>query len=486
MSIIKSYSEGNLTRLNNLKYSEVSQTDSPLITKRIPTTIDKEGPKSNVASRRIDDLVRISKLLTKPSGLSYFKNETALNAVKITPKRDENKSLVGNLLSQVGANLFNTVKIIGSTLAQVPLNGTGTHFVKGFAGKGKLTYLQNSPIAPHELVREGSPVFLENRGVNGDRDYPHTLEEQVNADETYGGSLLNPNKSLVGSEQNTDFRPQDGFSKLKPVGTKVQKETRILLGDASVLKRTIYDDYSIGNFVETQDEINKLGPYSGTVKPINKTRDLIKFRFNIISPEEDNNRYLHFRAYLDSFDDSFTGNWNSFNYVGRGEQFHTYNTFQRSISLGFKIAAQTRWEMRPLYQKIVTLASATAPTYSGLGFMRGTIVKLTVGDYLYEMPGFLNSVNYSWQQDYPWEIALNNPEGNEDGAGSQADVDQQELPMVLNCQVQFTPIHKFIPQTGLYHYITTDTAVNKDKTLFFTAGTGNSEGEPIRQPLQTL
>lgn len=486
MSIIKSYSEGNLTRLNTLKYSEMSETNSPLITKRIPTTIDGEGPKSNGGTRRVDDLVRISKLLTKPSGLSYLRNETALNAVKVTPKRDENKTLAGNLLSALGANLLNTVKIIGSTLAQVPLNGTGTHFVKGFAGKGKQTYLYGSSIAPHELVREGSPVFLENKGI-GDRDYPHELGEQPNTTETYGGGLLNPSKTLVGSEKNTDFRPQDGFSKLKPIDGKVRKETRVLLGDTTALKRSIYDDYSIGNFIETQDKINRLAPYSSTdnkVKGISETRDLIKFRFNILSPEEDNNRFLHFRAYLDSFTDNFSGNWNSFNYVGRGEQFHTYNSFQRSISIGFKIAAQSRWEMRPLYQKIVNLASTTAPTYSGEGFMRGTLVQLTVGDYLYEMPGFISSVNYNWQQDYPWEIALNNPEGNEEGASSQADVDQQELPMVLDCQVQFTPIHKFTPQTGYYHYITTDTAVNKDKTLFFTAGSGESEGTPIRQPEQ--
>lgn len=491
MSIFESYSEGNLTRLNNLKYGEVSQTNSPLITKRIPTTIDGEGHKSNEVNRRADDLVRISKLLTRSSGLTYLRNETTLNAAQIEfktkTKKDGTTNILGTALNAIGANLLNTVKIIGSTLAQVPFNGTGTHFVKAFGGKGKNTYLSGIDTPPHQLVRGGAPVFGDNTGI-GDRDFPHTLGEQPNPTETFGGGLLNPNRTLVNTENSTEFRPRGGFTLLKPIDSKVKKESRIKLGNPSAVRRTIYEDYSIGDFLETQDQINKLGPYSGLVKGAEETRDLIKFRFNIISPEEDNNTYIHFRAFLDSFDDSFTGNWNSFNYVGRGEQFHTYNTFNRGINLSFKIAAQTRWEMRPLYQKIVTLASTTAPTYSGQGYMRGTIVRLTVGDYLYEMPGFINSVNYSWQNDYPWEIALNNPEGSEAGAASQADTDQQELPMVLNCSVSFTPIHTFIPQTGLYHYITTDVATkgNENRKLFFTKGTSSGPGLPVRQPEAAL
>ena len=57
--------------------------------------------------------------------------------------------------------------------------------------------------------------------------------------------------------------------------------------------------------------------------------------------------------------------------------------------------------MQPIYQKMVYLASATAPTYSN-NFMRGTLVRLTVGDYVYALPGFLEQVNYTWQTDYPW------------------------------------------------------------------------------------
>ena len=34
--------------------------------------------------------------------------------------------------------------------------------------------------------------------------------------------------------------------------------------------------------------------------------------------------------------------------------------------------------------------------------------------------------------------------------------------MVLNCQLNFTPIHTFIPQAGFYNYITSTTNSAKD------------------------
>ena len=40
------------------------------------------------------------------------------------------------------------------------------------------------------------------------------------------------------------------------------------------------------------------------------------------------------------------------------------------------------------------------------GFMRGTLVTSTVGDYIVDQPGFISSVDYSWQTSYPWEVKL--------------------------------------------------------------------------------
>ena len=468
MAILRNYIEGNLTQLNKLKYGDSATIGTePIVQKTIPTDIRQEGPKSNGVSKRVDDLKRIATILTQKPGLKYLANETALNAAKVEfktkKKEDDTTNILGTSLNAIGANLFNSVKIIGSTLLQVPLNGTGTHFVKGFAGKGKDTYLYGQiDVAAHVLARNGAPILAD-----------ATWATEV--DLMPPGERTNKDKQDEKSK-GTKFLPGDGngVAKVNNPIDSVKKELRIGLGDPYVKRETRLkptDSTRDRSLKGSQDLINML-PVSST-KPKGLTgetgRDLIKFRFQVITPDPDSTTHLYFRAYLDSLSDNFTGNWNSFNYAGRGENFHTYQGFDRQISLGFKIAAQTRWEMRPLYQKIIHLASATAPTYNGGGFMRGTFVKLTVGDYLYEVPGYLGSVNYTWNQNYPWEIAMTNPEKGND------DIDLQELPMVLDCQVNFTPIHNFVPQTGFDNFITNSEKVNSE-------GNFVKNGMPLPQP----
>ena len=471
MALIQSFANGTQTQLNKLKFGEIASIGNvPIVTKKIPTGLRENGPSSNGVSRRIDDLKRIGTLLTQKPGLKWIANETLLNkaSVEIKPKPDgTDRTRVGSIFATVGANLFNSVKIIGSTLAQVPLNGTGTHFVKGFAGKkGYLDEIQghalsiNSPIVFSDTPWDASKSPLE----------------------TIGGRKLK-NSGL--KDEETQYQEVDGYARrlkeatgielnpLKETANIVRKEYRIGVSDHSAKwmqgSRVEYwspSENAAIDKVNIKGIVDKDDFKAATTAELG--RDIIKFRFNIITPDVE--KVLFFRAYLTSFTDNYAGNWNSFNYVGRGEDFFTYQGFNRTISVGFTISANTRHEMRPLYQKIVALASATAPTYSGQGYMRGTIAKLTVGDYVDKQYGIIESVNYSWDQNYPWEIAMNNPEAKE--GENKADSDQQELPMLLNCQVNFRPIHEFVPQTGLYHYITSKNVDGSAK--FFNTTTSNT------------
>jgi hypothetical protein len=240
----------------------------------------------------------------------------------------------------------------------------------------------------------------------------------------------------------------------------VLKENRILLGDQGARR----DENKSNNIYWTTsdseaeiDFLNSLEPTPAKVNGEEEGRDIVKFRFHVITPTE--TRVLYFRAFLDQFSDNYTGQWNQTKYLGRGEDFQVYGGFQRKITLSFKIAAATRSEMKPLYQKMIWLASSTAPTYADNGqFMRGTIVKMTVGDYVYELPGVMNSVNYTWNVEYPWEIAMLEPEGSGDGT-------MQELPMIMDCQIDFTPIHTFTPETGLKPYFTYGTSADNNYML---------------------
>ena len=173
-------------------------------------------------------------------------------------------------------------------------------------------------------------------------------------------------------------------------------------------------------------------------------RDMIRFRFEAIkqaSPTQA--EAMVFRAFLDDFNDSYTANHNEIKYNGRAENFYTYNSFNRDINLSFKIAAQSRHEMMPLYRKLNFLASNTAPEYNkDSGRIMTPYIRLTVGSYLNRVPGVIKSIGITWQKDYPWEISIDSPEKGMDSH-------MLVLPHVLDVSVNFQPIHNFLPQKSV-------------------------------------
>jgi hypothetical protein len=193
--------------------------------------------------------------------------------------------------------------------------------------------------------------------------------------------------------------------------------------------------YTSGSGIGPIDKINALTNLEQ--KPLN---DLVKFRITFINNTIPSNlKYLHFRAFLDSMSDSYSATWNSFNYLGRNESFYTYGGYTRQFSLSWTVAAQSKQELIPMYKKLNFLASSLTGDYSGDGYMRGNLVKLTVGGYLYEQPGIITSLTYDVPEESPWEIGINTSGGN--------DSTVKELPHIIRVTgFNFIPIQTFIPQ----------------------------------------
>lgn len=207
-----------------------------------------------------------------------------------------------------------------------------------------------------------------------------------------------------------------------------------------------------------QDIVNALNPFyfnSQTNTPwsaenSNNTKDIIKFAFECVDNTENTSAMaLVFRAFLDgNISDSNTAEYNNFKYLGRGETFHTYQGFNRQISFSFKIFAQTRSEMKPLYTKLNALMSQVYPDYSPTSnLMRGSVVKLTIGDYVYRVPGFIQNVDITIDNsNTPWEIQL---------LGAEAESDVAQLPHLISVSVTFLPIMDILPQrvTNTNNYV---------------------------------
>ena len=182
-------------------------------------------------------------------------------------------------------------------------------------------------------------------------------------------------------------------------------------------------------------------------------RDLIKFCIESIdndSPSVTNR--MHFRAFITNFSDNIGSEWSGQKYMGRGENFYTYQGFTREVGFTFIVAAQSVEEMEKLYQKVNYLASTLLPDYQeGTGFMRGTIHKLTIGEYFYRVPGIIKSMNITVDDNYPWEIKMKQPEMRvvNNDQGVSRDQLQMEVPQILKIQMNFTPIMSKLPQRGL-------------------------------------
>ena len=164
-----------------------------------------------------------------------------------------------------------------------------------------------------------------------------------------------------------------------------------------------------------------------------RSQDIIKFVFECISNDNDDETVaMFFRAYLSGISDNNTAQWNGFKYMGRGENFYTYGGADRSIGFSFKIAIGSKDELAITYSKLNYLISQLYPDYNFQNqIMRAPLLKLTIGDYFYRLPGFLESVNVTIDDNSSWEITEN-----------------YQLPHVVTVQVNYRPILASLPQRG--------------------------------------
>jgi hypothetical protein len=246
-----------------------------------------------------------------------------------------------------------------------------------------------------------------------------------------GTTTRSNRKGLVGEAGWTDPKPDTSdLNVYRPVGSK-KNETNYI--NSNITLRNRYNKGGTNSKPSLYpDAIGLLAEQTQSILGRSEVEDIIPFEFQIITPDDDE-RFIYFRAFLDNLADNYTGDWSGERYVGRAEQFYTYQGFDRTVDFSFKIAAFSREELIPMYQKINGLVSTTAPTYNSEGsYMKGTLTAVTIGNYLNNVKGFITSVNLNWNTSYQWET--NNQSG---------DTKNPLVPHVLDCSIAFTPIHNF-------------------------------------------
>lgn len=265
----------------------------------------------------------------------------------------------------------------------------------------------------------------------------------------YNNFLTWTQNDIFSASLNTTNEVSDFREKLEVEGTKKQIisaapnyqtkniENRLNLGNPGDNTRDRFN-YSLST--EALDKINASGIYSAEGPDHSSDKnDLVKFSIGIVDNDKVGySNYMNFRAYVNSFTDNYSAQWNETQYVGRGDKFYNYSGFTREISMGFTVFAQSKAELIPMYRKLNFLASSLAPSYSTSGFMRGNLSRLTLGGYLYNQLGILKSVNYEIPNESPWEIGINEEGGFDNSV--------KELSHMIRVSLSFTPIQEFVPR----------------------------------------
>lgn len=362
------------------------------------------------------------------TGLSNIKNSTGqfFGPLTWTPKQNASLGIVsfGNFeLNQSGLvyNVYQPTTGSLSPLESLDSLKTNTtpdqNGIIAFSSQDTFTYTQ-ADIQSEEFNYLGAPSIQDFRTKIRANLKNKPLQEKASS---LGATPITPDYKTKNLETRTSI---GGLNGLGP-GNKTGKNLI---------------SYTSGSGIGPVDRINALNLYSSTAVTQDPVKnDLVKFRIAAIDNKKPTHKtFMHFRAFIDNFSDSYNANWNPINYLGRGESFYTYNGFTRTISLGWTVAAQSKEELMPMYRKLNYLASNLTPDYTGKGYMTGNLVQLTIGGYLYEQVGFINSLTYDVPMESPWEIGIND-EGNYDNT-------TKEMPHILKVTgFSFTPIHDFIP-----------------------------------------
>lgn len=377
-------------------------------------------------------------------------------------------------------SIYNWIKSDGVSSRYIKLTGEQTLKNQKYwnSQTGKPLWLNN-------VYTQGNTFPENNSNIYSNNTFTYTQQDIIDESNNNSSSPKIQDfryylrASLKGEERKK--ATATGATPFSPNYTTKNVENRLNYTDPGQRSGKSYASYTTGvvgpngKKVGPLDKINALPLYQSSKVTDSEHNDLVKFRIAAIDGGAPSLKtFIHFRAYLDSFSDNFSSDWAGTKYLGRGEEFFSYSGFKRNINLGWTVMAQSKEELIPMYKKLNFLASNLAPDYSKQGFMRGPLVQLTVGGYLYEQVGFITGLNYELIGDNTtWEIGINDDGGN--------DSTVKELPhMIKVTGFGFTPIHSFVPSK---QDITFDkngmvTGYGSQKFIALSAGNGDNYSNP--------
>tara|TARA_B110000503_G_scaffold7399_2_gene10023 strand:- start:4199 stop:5773 length:1575 start_codon:yes stop_codon:yes gene_type:complete len=165
-------------------------------------------------------------------------------------------------------------------------------------------------------------------------------------------------------------------------------------------KQSVWDK---GMFLETdkrgmytnRDIINELG-----VNEINEDIDFVSLIFQTTAGKH----LVQFRGTITGLTETTSPSWDSNKFIGSPFNYYTYTGIERSVSFNFKVFSLNEAEHTIAWKKLDALTGMAYPTaYSGLS-VTPPLMKFTIGNLYKAKAAFIESLSYTIDDNYPWEI----------------------------------------------------------------------------------
>lgn len=379
------------------------------------------------AERGTADLTRIGKFLATPKGVLWVAKQ---NVLINTVKTSQPSNIVGTINRKT--RIWTPVGLLG----QVGASGLGAHFK--FDQNVQLYWPKEQTRREWELSitnPETSTRFIYNKltgnateRINGKNPFYYDSDSETSAPARDSGII-----TFATTQYNQIPNPQEDGS----VGNGEFYDFRRLREGDTTKVPSFEMNYSAAGAGKS-DEITKFDFTEKTTRSeiYSDHKDLIEFYFSDGRADDgDVGNLLVFRAYITTFNDSIAPDWLEIPMLGRVDPTRIQTGWLRNVDLDFRVVANSKEELRPMWRKINYLASYTAPQYYGASRYQGSIMRLTVGNIFQRTPCIINSYNLSFDNEYPWEVG-NDPDN----------ADLLQVPKYVDMSLSLTMIMDYRPE----------------------------------------
>ena len=208
-----------------------------------------------------------------------------------------------------------------------------------------------------------------------------------------------------------------------------------------------FRDRTEGHGFNAIDFINIKGYDDSSPDEYGDVKDLIKFHIRDLR----NGKILRFRAFINGITDAITPQYNPYKFLGRPDEVYTYKGTSRAVSFNLKVAAMSRHEMYPMWEKLNYLVGLGYGSYAETKTdgqyaqvnpgMSAPITMLTLGDYFVDQPGYIKDLSIT-VGDSPWDVIIDDEGKNAVG----------ELPQSVDVNIGYQIIPQQIPDSYGKHF----------------------------------